>query len=92
LLDRWSDNLVGLMGLGNTAYALGRTAQAEASFRQATERHPLAAAAFNNLAQTMADQGRLDSALEAARKAVSLGGPDLPAAQATLDQILRQRR
>lgn len=92
LLERWPDNLVGLMGLGNTAYALGQAAQAEASFRLATERHPLAAAAFNNLAQTLADQGKLDSALEAARKAVSLGGPSLPAAQATLGQILGRRR
>lgn len=92
LLERWPDNLVGLMGLGNTAYALGQTAQAEAAFRQATERHPLAAATFNNLAQSLADQGRLDSALEAARKAVNLGGPGLPAAQATLDQVLRLRQ
>ena len=92
LLERWPGNLVGLMGLGNTAYALGRKAQAAAAFRQATERHPLAAAAFNNLAQTLADQGKLDLALEAARKAVSLGGPNLPAAQATLDQIIGRRR
>ena len=92
LLERWPADLVGLMGLGNTAYALGRTAQAETAFRTATTAHPLAAAAFNNLAQTLADQGRLDAALEAARKAVSLGGPGLPAAQATLEEILKQRR
>ena len=92
LLERWPANLVGLMGLGNTAYALGRTAEAETAFRTATAAHPLAAAAFNNLAQTLADQGKLEAALEAARKAVSLGGASLPAAQATLEQILNQRR
>ncbi len=92
LLQRWPANLVGLMGLGNTAYALGSLPEAEAAFRQAANLHPLAAAAFNNLAQTLADQGKHDAALEAARVAVRLGGASLPAAQATLEQILRQRR
>lgn len=92
LLARWPANLVGLMGLGNTAYALGRTAEAEANFRKATIAHPLAAAAFNNLAQALADQSKLDAGLEAARNAVSLGGPDLPAAQATLEEILKKLR
>ena len=92
LLRRWPANLVGLMGLGNTDYALGRLAQAEAAFRKAVAAHPLEAAAFNNLAQTLADQGKLDAALAAARKAVSLGGASLPAAQATLQQILDKRR
>ncbi len=92
LLQRWPANLIGLMGLGNTAYALGRTAEAEAAFRKATVLHPRAAAAFNNLAQTLADQGRLEEALDPARKAVSLGGASLPAARATLEQILNRRR
>jgi len=92
LLRRWPANLVGLMGLGNTAYALGNQTEAEAAFRQATVAHPLAAAAFNNLAQTLADQGKFAAALEAARKAVSLGGASLPAAQATLDEIVRKQR
>ena len=92
LLERWPANLVGLMGLGNTAYALGRTAEAETAFRTATAAHPLAAAAFNNLAQTLADQGKLEAALDAARKAVCLEGASLPAAKATLEEILKQRR
>ena len=92
LLQRWPSNLVGLMGQGNTAYALGNPAEAEAAFRQATTAHPLEAAAFNNLAQTLVDQGKLLPALEAARKAVSLGGASLPAAQATLDEILKKQR
>jgi tetratricopeptide (TPR) repeat protein len=88
---RWPGNLVGLMGLGNTAYALGRKAAAEAAFRRAIASHPGSAAAFNNLAQTLADEGRIEAALDAARKAVALGGASLPAAQATLEQILRMR-
>jgi tetratricopeptide (TPR) repeat protein len=92
LLRRWPSNLVGLMGLGNTAYAMGNRAEAEAAFRQATVAHPLAAAAYNNLAHTLADQGKLAAALEAARKAVSLGGASLPAAQATLEEIIRKQQ
>ncbi len=92
MLERWPRNLVGLMGLGNTAYSLGRLAEAEAAFRKAAAAHPLAAAAFNNLAQTLADQGRLDAALETAREAVRLGGASLPAAQATLEEIIKRRR
>ncbi len=92
LLARWPDDLVGLMGLGNTAYALGDLAGAEAAFRRATRAHPGTAAAFNNLAQTLADRGKLDAALEAARKAVSLAGADLPAARATLEEIEKKRR
>ena len=92
MLERWPVNLIGLMGLGNTAYAQGRLAEAETAFRRATAAHPLVAAAFNNLAQTLADQGKLDAALETAREAVSLGGASLPAARATLEEILKQRR
>ena len=92
LLERWPASLAGLIGLGNTAYALGRTAEAEADFRMAIIAHPLAAAAYNNLAQTLADQGRLDAALDAARKAVSLGGPSLQTAQETLQEILKKPR
>ena len=92
LRERWPSNLVGLMGLGNTAYTLGRVSEAEHAFRLATTLHPMAAAAVNNLAQTLADQGKLEEALAAARKAVSLGGPTLPAALATLEEILEQQR
>jgi tetratricopeptide (TPR) repeat protein len=92
LLQRWPSNLVGLMGAGNTAYALGNRAEAEASYRRASAEHPASAAAFNNLAQTLADQGKLEAALAAARKAVSLGGASLPAAQATLDEIVKKQQ
>jgi tetratricopeptide (TPR) repeat protein len=92
MLERWPDNLVGMMGLGNTAYALARPAEAETAFRNAIATHPLAAPAFNNLAQTLADQGKLEAALEAAREAVRLGGATLPEAQETLEQILKQQQ
>lgn len=92
LIERWPANLAGLLGLGNTSYALGHTAEAEANYRKAAIAHPGSAAAFNNLAQALADQGKLDAGLEAARKALSLGGPNLTAAQATLEEILNKLR
>jgi hypothetical protein len=87
LLRRWPGSLAGQMGRGNTAYALKDFATAEAAFRQATHDHPSTSAAFNNLAQVLADRGKLDEAIAAAEHAVSLGGPLLPATQATLEEI-----
>ncbi len=87
MLERWPDSLAAQMGRGNTAYALHDLATAEAAFRRASTDHPDSAAAFNNLAQVLLDQGRLDDALRAAEQAVSLGGPLLPDTQATLSEI-----
>lgn len=84
---RWPGNLAALIGAGNTAYRMKRWIQAESAFRQATIDHPDSVAAFNNLAQTLADQGRYPEALEFANKAVSLAGPMLPTSQATLNDI-----
>ena len=88
LLARWPNSLVGQMGLGNNYYAAGKLAEAESAFRKATENHPDSAPAFNNLAQTLADQGKLPEALQAAQTAVSLGGPFLSASKDTLEGIL----
>ncbi|GAB3625626.1 PA2778 family cysteine peptidase [Pandoraea terrae] len=88
LLARWPSSLAGEIGLGNALYARGQLREAEAAYRRATKDHPDSAPAFNNLAQTLADQGRLPEALQAAQHAVGLGGPFLPASQATLRSIL----
>jgi tetratricopeptide (TPR) repeat protein len=90
MLERWPSSYAALMGLGNTAYAMKDLATAESAFRQATQAHPDATAAFNNLAHVLAVRGKLDEALAAAERAVSLGGTDLPTARATLDEIRRQ--
>lgn len=87
LLRRWPGSLAGQMGRGNTAYALKDFVTAESAFRQAAREHPETSAAFNNLAQVLADLGSLDEAIAAAERAVSLGGPLLPATQATLEEI-----
>jgi tetratricopeptide (TPR) repeat protein len=87
LLKRWPDSLAGQMGRGNTSYSLHDLETAESSFRQATQSHPDAVAAFNNLAEVLAERNKFKEALAAAEHAVSLGGPMLPQAQATLDEI-----
>ena len=92
LLGRWPDNLVGLMGLGNTEYALKDLAAAERAFRRASLAHPQSAAALNNLAHVLAGLGRLPEAEDTARRAVALEGPLLPQTRQTLEEILAQRR
>lgn len=92
LLTRWPQSLAGRIGLGNTAYALGEIGEAEQAFRRAALDHQQSAPAYNNLAQTLADQGRYSEALDAARKAVGLGGEALATSQATLDEIEEKAR
>lgn len=89
-LRRWPANLAARIGLGNLAYAAGDLKRAERNYLQATLDHPKSAIAFNNLAQTLADQRRYVEALAAANQAVSLGGPDLAAARETQEQIQRK--
>jgi hypothetical protein len=91
LLERWPANLVGLIGLGNSEYALKDIPAAERAFRRASEAHPQSAVAFNNLANVLATLGRLADAEAAARAAVALEGPTLPEARKTLDAILALR-
>lgn len=87
-LSRWPDNLVARLGLGNSRYAVGDLSDAEVAYRQATRDHPQAAPAFNNLAQVLAEQGRLLEAEAAARRAVQLGGPLTSRYEDTLREIL----
>ena len=75
------------MGLGNSYHALKDLTGAESAFREATERHPLVASAYNNLAQVLLEQGRKWEALAAAQKAVSLGGPQVSVSKKTLEEI-----
>jgi tetratricopeptide (TPR) repeat protein len=90
MLKRWPESLAGLVGSGNTAYALGDLAAAEAAFTQAVQAHPQAAAAHNNLAHVLAERGKIPEALAAAERAVSLGGPLLSSARATLEEIRKR--
>lgn len=91
-LNYWPGNLAAQIGIGNTAYRLHNLAQAEAAFRQAAHDHPDSVAAFNNLAQALSDQALYAEALEAAHRAVSLGGPLAQIAQETLAEIERRMK
>ena len=72
--ERWPNNLVAWMGLGNVQYAIGDKRAAARAFRIASDRHPASADAFNNLAHVLTELGALDEAERAGRTAVSLGG------------------
>jgi tetratricopeptide (TPR) repeat protein len=86
-LARWPDSLSARMGLGNSYYALGDLVSAEAAFREATIRFPTNGIAYNNLAQVLWERDNRKEALEAARKAVDLGGPLVEEYQRTLRKI-----
>jgi tetratricopeptide (TPR) repeat protein len=83
----WPDSLAAHIGLGNSYYALGDEDSAEAAFREATHRFPNNGAAFNNLAQVLWEQEKQEEAIEAACKAVELGGPLLNVYLKTLEDM-----
>ena len=84
---RWPQSLIALMGLGNSFYALGNLPGAEHAFRETVKIHPDAADAYNNLAQVLLEQGRKPEALDAARRAVAIGGPMSAVYESTLKEI-----
>jgi tetratricopeptide (TPR) repeat protein len=88
-LERWPRSVAARIGLGNASYAMRDLAGAAAAYLRATQEHPEAADAWNNLAQALHELGSRDAALAAARRAVSLGGPRQGAYRDTLEGILR---
>jgi Tfp pilus assembly protein PilF len=91
-LRHWPDHLALLLGFGNAACALGERVAAAAAFRHASEAHPHSATAFNNLAMVLAELGEFDTAHQAARRAVALGGAGRDAASAGLREIEAMQR
>ncbi len=88
---RWPEDLAAWIGRGNTSYALGDLAAAEAAFRLASALHPANAAALNNLAHVLGRLGRTAEAIAAARRAVGLAGPDGAPYRETLRELTRPR-
>lgn len=86
-LVRWPADFTALFGAGNACHGLGDLSCAERIFREAAARYPGRAAVHNNLAQTLADQGRLAEAQAEAEIAVRIGGPLLGRCSETLAQI-----
>ena len=89
-LARWPASVAARLGEGNAAYAMRDLAGAAAAYRRATQEHPEAADAWNNLAQALHELGSRDAALAAAQRAVALGGPRLAAYRETLEEIQRR--
>jgi len=88
--ERWSDNPVAWLGLGNAEYALGHARQAEQAFRRALRTEAGTAAAWNNLAYALARQQCIRSARMAARCAQRIA-PENSEYAHTLNEMEEQR-
>jgi tetratricopeptide (TPR) repeat protein len=86
-LAKWPGDLIARIGLGNLAYGRHDLTAAESEYRRATVDHPDSADAWNNLAQVLHELGNHPAALEAANRAVAIGGPRLATYQATRETI-----
>ena len=86
-LSRWPESHGGWLGLGNSRYETGDLAGAASTFRRVTRLFPENGIAFNNLAQVLLEMGQAGEALNAARQAVSLGGPFSEEFRKTLSEI-----
>jgi len=89
---RWPDSLLAKIAAGNHAYKRGDLKLAEQIFLTASQVHPDSAAAFNNLAQALSDQGKHDAALLAIHRALEIGGPLQQVMRFTLAEIEQKKR
>lgn len=71
-LRRWPNHLLALAGSGNTAYALGDYAAAEAAYRRALALDPARPDLWNNLAYALAQLRRREDSLAAIARALEL--------------------
>lgn len=90
-LARWPRNLLARMALGNRAYRARDYAAAAAEYRRAADDHPDAADAWNNLAQALLQLRRKPEALQAAQRALALGGERRAVYERTLKTIAGSR-
>lgn len=89
-LKQWPQDRAALLGLGNTAYALGQREAAMQAYRAAVTQHPDFADAWNNLAQVLLDASKTKEATLAIEKAVALGGPRQSTYQKLKEEIERK--
>ncbi|HHO48564.1 MAG TPA: bacteriocin-processing peptidase family protein [Desulfobacteraceae bacterium] len=83
----WPHSHNAWIGLGNTRHRLGDPAGAAAAFREAIRVQPASGIACNNLAQVLLETGQYQEAEQAARQAVSLGGPLRETFLRTLNEV-----
>jgi len=86
-LKRWPENVNAAIGLANTHHALGELREAEAVLRRAAQIAPDSVIVLNNLAQTLADEGRDAEAMQFIDRAAALGGPFASAVEETRKAI-----
>lgn len=89
-LSRWHESYAAWMGLGNSRYRLHDLDGSAEAFRQASLLQPKNGMAFNNLAHVLAEQGKRQEALAAARHAIELGGQFGDTFRQTLKDIERE--
>lgn len=89
-LHAWPDNLEARLALGNSFYRQHDLHAAQVAYEQATEHHPHAADAWNNLAQVLYETHQWTKARQAIDKAVVLGGARLAHYKATQLAIERK--
>jgi tetratricopeptide (TPR) repeat protein len=88
--EKWRDNQLALLGLGNTAFSLQDWQTAETAFRRLVDIASDPVPALNNLALTLDAQGQLAQALEVAHRAVRLGGPFASQSRNTLTTLVEK--
>lgn len=86
-LKRWENSFIAWMGLGNSKFNLQEYEAAADAFQHAIGLQPENGVAYNNMANVLAGQGKLDEALIAAKHAVDLGGPLQDTFRQTLEEI-----
>lgn len=86
--ERWPDEPMAWLGLGNVRYELGDSAGAETAYRQALKLRRDLAAARNNLARLLAERGCIAAAGAEAEHALEDAPPGLAeSVRATGDEI-----
>ncbi|MGB7930849.1 MAG: PA2778 family cysteine peptidase [Gammaproteobacteria bacterium] len=86
-VTRWPNDATAWLGLGNTQYQSGRLPAAEDSYRQAVRADPGYLAAWNNLAEVLAERGCINAAITILDNALTR-----PGSTNALRELLRQTR
>lgn len=86
-LSKWSTDPGALTGLASSLYLLGDPQGAADAYRAAASIAPDPGPALNALAHVLAEMGRRDEAVSAARQAVATGGPRKAGYEQTLKDV-----
>lgn len=86
-LARWPEHPGALLGKANALYALGKVEAAADVLESAASLHPTSAPILNNLAHARLAMGNPSAALEAADRAVAIGGAHADAYRETRKKV-----